>query len=49
MSSYQKESSFFDDAKRKKKRPHKKMRALLKQIGSRKGLLLASILLEKRS
>ncbi len=49
MVKFHRESAFFDDNKRKKKKSFKKMRSLMKRIGGRKGILLASVLLSKKS
>lgn len=47
MVRFNRESSFFDEEKRQKKKSCKKMKTILKTIGGRKGILLTSVLLDK--
>ncbi len=44
---FKRESAFFDDTKRQKRKHSRKMRTLLKSIGGRRGILLTSVLLDK--
>lgn len=46
MVRFKRSTTFFDESKRKKKAPSKKVGSLIKNLGGRRGVLLSSILLK---